>query len=56
METFDNDRAAEAFRLLAEMGKTGQVIYLTHHEHLCDIARAECPGVTVHILQPRSPG
>ena len=56
METFDNDRAAEAFRLLAEMGKTGQVIYLTHHVHLCDIARAECPGVTVHILQPRSPG
>ena len=55
METFDNDRAAEAFRLLADMGKTGQVIYLTHHAHLCDIARAECPGVTIHTLQPKGP-
>ncbi len=53
METFDNDRAAEAFRLLADMSLTGQVIYLTHHAHLCDIARAECPGVTIHNLQSK---
>lgn len=50
METFDNGRAAEAFRLLAGMARTGQVIYLTHHEHLVDIARRECPGLTVHDL------
>ncbi|TPE49934.1 YhaN family protein [Amaricoccus solimangrovi] len=43
METFDDDRAAEAFALLGDMSRLGQVIYLTHHQHLCDIARAACP-------------
>lgn len=51
MESFDDDRTAEAFGLLAEMSKTGQVIYLTHHAHLCDIARSSCPSVCVHELQ-----
>ncbi|RJF80797.1 chromosome segregation protein SMC [Oleomonas cavernae] len=50
METFDDDRSAEAFTLLAEMSRTGQVIYLTHHRHLCGIARGVCPGVQVHEL------
>ncbi|MBB4286118.1 ATP-binding protein [Roseospira goensis] len=50
METFDDFRAEEAFRLFAGMAAVGQVIYLTHHRHLCDIARAVCPGVTVHTL------
>lgn len=50
METFDDDRAAEAFTLLAGMAQVGQVIYLTHHRHLCDIAVAICPGATVHTL------
>lgn len=45
METFDDQRAAAAFGLLAEMSRLGQVIYLTHHRHLLDIARAACPGV-----------
>lgn len=52
METFDDFRAEEAFRLLADMAMAGQVIYLTHHRHLCDIARAVCPGVQVHELVP----
>jgi uncharacterized protein YhaN len=47
METFDDDRAAAAFRLLGEMSRVGQVIYLTHHRHLCDIARAACPTAQV---------
>lgn len=51
MESFDDDRTAEAFGLLAEMSKTGQVIYLTHHAHLCDIARNACPSVCIHELQ-----
>lgn len=51
MESFDDDRTAEAFSLLAEMSKTGQVIYLTHHAHLCDIARNACPSVCIHELQ-----
>jgi uncharacterized protein YhaN len=50
METFDNDRAAEAFCLLSDMAAVGQVIYLTHHRHLCDIASRICPDAVVHDL------
>ena len=50
METFDDFRAEETFRLFAGMAGVGQVIYLTHHRHLCDIARAVCPGVKIHEL------
>lgn len=50
METFDDFRAEEAFRLFGEMAQVGQVIYLTHHPHLCEIARRVCPGATVHEL------
>lgn len=50
METFDDFRAEEAFALLADMARVGQVIYLTHHRHLCDIARQVCPGVRIHEL------
>lgn len=50
METFDDGRAGRAFELMADMARVGQVIYLTHHEHLCDIARAACPEVTIHRL------
>lgn len=50
METFDDDRAGRAFELMAEMARVGQVIYLTHHEHLCDVAQDACPSVTIHRL------
>lgn len=50
METFDDFRAEEAFRLFADMAGVGQVIYLTHHRHLCDIARRVCPQVRIHDL------
>ena len=50
METFDDGRAFNAFRLMAEMAEVGQVVYLTHHQHLCDIARRACPDVAVHAL------
>ncbi|WP_026619305.1 YhaN [Ensifer sp. WSM1721] len=50
METFDDGRAGRAFELMADMARVGQVIYLTHHEHLCDIARNACPEVMVHRL------
>jgi uncharacterized protein YhaN len=32
------------------MASAGQVIYLTHHQHLCEIAKAVVPGVTIHEL------
>jgi uncharacterized protein YhaN len=50
METFDDFRAEEALRLFAEMGRVGQVIYMTHHRHLCDIAQKTCPTVRLHSL------
>ena len=50
METFDHFRAEEALRLFADMGRAGQVIYFTHHLHLCEIARQVCPQARVHAL------
>jgi uncharacterized protein YhaN len=50
METFDELRSEEVFRLFGDMAKLGQVIYLTHHRHLCDIAKAVVPGVKIHNL------
>lgn len=50
METFDDGRAQHAFSLMADMARVGQVIYLTHHQHLCDIAAKACPDVTIHTL------
>lgn len=50
METFDDFRAAEAIRLLSRMSRSGQVIYLTHHQHLCDIVRDVAPEAKIHRL------
>ena len=51
METFDDERSAEALKLLSKMAEKGQVIYLTHHAHLRDIARkAGGKGVQLHEL------
>ena len=50
METFDHVRSEEVFKLFGDMASVGQVIYLTHHRHLCEIARAVVPGVTLHEL------
>jgi uncharacterized protein YhaN len=51
METFDDDRSAEAFKLLSDIAERGQVIYLTHHAHMRDIAQEVCgAGVHVHEL------
>jgi uncharacterized protein YhaN len=50
METFDEPRSEQVFRLLGEMAHIGQVIYLTHHRHLCDIAKAVMPTVRIHDL------
>lgn len=47
METFDEPRSEEVFRLFGEMARIGQVIYLTHHRHLCDIARTVVPEVRI---------
>lgn len=51
METFDDHRSTAAFALLSDMSRLGQVIYLTHHRHLCDLALAACPSANVIDLQ-----
>ncbi|MEM7498459.1 MAG: AAA family ATPase [Pseudomonadota bacterium] len=48
LETFDDDRASAAFRLMAEMGAAGQVLYFTHHRHLCALAE-EALGNSVQV-------
>ncbi|MBT9371822.1 AAA family ATPase [Rhizobium sp. CSW-27] len=50
METFDELRSEEVFRLFGQMARLGQVIYLTHHRHLCEIAQAVVPEVRIHTL------
>jgi uncharacterized protein YhaN len=49
-ETFDDLRAEEAMKLLSGMATKGQVICLTHHRHLCAIAREAAPDARVHEL------
>jgi uncharacterized protein YhaN len=50
LETFDDERAGNTLVLLQEMSKRGQVIYLTHHQHICDLAIKTC-GSSVKIHQ-----
>ncbi|TAN16881.1 MAG: hypothetical protein EPN45_02120 [Rhizobiaceae bacterium] len=50
METFDEPRSEEVFRLFGQMAWVGQVVYLTHHRHLCDIATQVVPHVKVHEI------
>ncbi len=47
METFDDTRASAALNLCAEIGRSGQAIIFTHHEHLVELARKSIPGVSV---------
>ncbi|WP_140987137.1 ATP-binding protein [Asticcacaulis tiandongensis] len=51
LETFDDFRSEETLKVFARMAQSGQVIYLTHHQHLCDIARQVCPSVKIHALE-----
>ncbi len=50
-ETFDEARTKSACAMMARIGRRGQAIYLTHHQHVVDIARATCgDGVRVHEI------
>ncbi len=51
LETFDDNRSTQTLSLLFEMARRGQVIVLTHHRHICDLARQTCgSSVTIHDL------
>lgn len=55
METFDENRTEATLGLLSDMGQHGQIIYLTHHRHVVDIASAKLgKNVKVHEL-PANP-
>ena len=50
-ETFDEGRTRSACRVMERIGRRGQAIYLTHHQHVVDIAREVCgDGVQIHAL------
>ena len=53
---FDDRRAAAGFQVLARLAATCQVIFLTHHEHLADVARDALTGpVGITRLPERAP-
>jgi len=50
-ETFDEDRTRAACRLMLRIGQTGQAVYLTHHQHVVDIAIEVCgDNVRIHEI------
>ena len=52
-ETFDEERTRSACRVMTEIGRRGQAIYLTHHKHVVNIAHEVCgAGVQIHNIEP----
>jgi uncharacterized protein YhaN len=50
-ETFDEERTRSACSVMERIGRRGQAIYLTHHQHVVDIAREVCGnGVQIHSI------
>ena len=47
---FDDKRARQAFSVLGELAERTQVIMLTHHQHLANLAREEL-GARAHVTQ-----
>ncbi len=41
-ETFDEERTSAACRVMEQISRAGQAIYLTHHRHVLDIAETVC--------------
>lgn len=53
---FDDARATAAISMLAQLGRTAQVILFTHHEHIAGLAAAqEAAGVVVLRLADMAP-
>ena len=48
---FDDGRARAALCALAEFAATTQVIFFTHHEHLCDLAKQVLPSEQLQVLR-----
>jgi uncharacterized protein YhaN len=53
---FDDARARAALAALADFASTTQVIFFTHHEHLCELAREAVPSQQLQIQRlPQAP-
>jgi uncharacterized protein YhaN len=50
LQTFDDERAEAAMRVLCTFSETAQVILLTHHQHLLTVA-ARLPVGDVHVCR-----
>jgi len=50
LQTFDDNRALAALRVLTELSQHTQVIILTHHRHVLDLA-TQLPKGTIHSCQ-----
>ena len=50
LETFDDARTMATLRVLSDMARAGQVICLTHHAHVVEIAREAAPEARIHHL------
>ncbi|MES1928848.1 hypothetical protein SADO_06327 [Salinisphaera dokdonensis CL-ES53] len=48
---FDDERALAGLRVLVELSKKTQVLFFTHHQHLCDLARqvTESDRCVIHV-------
>ncbi|MFH5926865.1 AAA family ATPase [Roseomonas xinghualingensis] len=49
LQSFDDGRAAAAFRALLRLSETAQVILLSHHEHLLSVLREALPAPAFHL-------
>ena len=46
---FDDDRASSGFEVLGQLAENTQVLFVTHHQHLVDIAQKTL-GARIHIV------
>ena len=50
LQTFDDDRALAAMRVLTDLSHRTQIILLTHHRHVVDLS-ARLPAGSVHVCE-----
>jgi uncharacterized protein YhaN len=50
LQTFDDDRALAAMQVLTDLSRQTQVILLTHHRHVLDLAK-RLPAGSVHVCE-----
>jgi len=56
LQSFDEGRAAATFRALLDFSRTTQVILLSHHQHLLELAQATLSPGQVHVQRLESQG